>query len=137
VGFAVEKNQGFGKKRERLEATFREQAPRAVQPSIYPYARPTQSEWPSLALASLARAWRRALTRRGIEVVVLEAARELGAGASGNPAALVMPRLDRGGVLSEVYLAAYLHAVALYEDLGVFEARAALNSWRKTAAKLR
>jgi tRNA 5-methylaminomethyl-2-thiouridine biosynthesis bifunctional protein len=90
-----------------------------------------------LALASLARAWREALTRRGIEVVVLEAARELGAGASGNPAGLVMPRLDRGGVLSEVYLAAYLHAVALYEDLAVFEARARRTAARKTAAKLR
>lgn len=64
-----------------------------------------------------------ALARRGVEVVVLEAARKLGAGASGNPVGLVMPRLDRGGVLSEVYLAAYLHAVAAYEALQVFDTR--------------
>src|SRR5690606_17806638 len=45
----------------------------------------------------------------------------LGAGASGNPAGLVMPRLDRGGVLRGFHLAAYLHAVAAYERLGVFD----------------
>jgi tRNA 5-methylaminomethyl-2-thiouridine biosynthesis bifunctional protein len=45
----------------------------------------------------------------------------LGAGASGNPAGLIMPRLDRGGVLSQFHLAAYLHAVAVYEALGVFD----------------
>jgi tRNA 5-methylaminomethyl-2-thiouridine biosynthesis bifunctional protein len=32
-----------------------------------------------------------------------------------------MPRLDRGGALAEVFLAAYLDAVATYEKLGVFE----------------
>ena len=62
-----------------------------------------------------------ALVRRGVETVVLEAAPLLGAGASGNPAGLVMPRLDRGGVLAQFHLAAYLHAVAAYEALGVFE----------------
>jgi tRNA 5-methylaminomethyl-2-thiouridine biosynthesis bifunctional protein len=57
-----------------------------------------------------------------VETIVLDAAPALGAGASGNPAGLVMPRLDRGGALSEVFLAAYLEAVAAYEALGVFEA---------------
>jgi tRNA 5-methylaminomethyl-2-thiouridine biosynthesis bifunctional protein len=33
-----------------------------------------------------------------------------------------MPRLDRGGALSEVFLASYLAAVATYERLGVFAA---------------
>ncbi|MBC7768132.1 MAG: FAD-dependent 5-carboxymethylaminomethyl-2-thiouridine(34) oxidoreductase MnmC, partial [Phycisphaerales bacterium] len=62
-----------------------------------------------------------ALTRRGIETIVLDAAPALGAGASGNPAGLVMPRLDRGGgPLSELFLAAYLAAIAAYERLGVF-----------------
>jgi tRNA 5-methylaminomethyl-2-thiouridine biosynthesis bifunctional protein len=43
----------------------------------------------------------------------------LGAGASGNPAGLVMPRLDRGGgAAGELFLAAYLDAVAAYEALG-------------------
>jgi tRNA 5-methylaminomethyl-2-thiouridine biosynthesis bifunctional protein len=33
-----------------------------------------------------------------------------------------MPRLDRGGALSEVHLAAYLNAIATYEALGVIDA---------------
>ncbi len=60
----------------------------------------------------------RALVRRGVEVIVLEAGGELGAGASGNPAGLVMPRLDRDGPLREVFLAAYLEAVRAYAALG-------------------
>src|SRR5262249_55520735 len=66
----------------------------------------------------------RALARREVETIVLDAAPALGAGASGNPAGLVMPRLDREGPLREVFLAAYLEAVRAYEALGgeVFEA---------------
>src|SRR5262249_48460749 len=60
----------------------------------------------------------RALTRRGLETIVLDAAPELGAGASGNPGGLVMPRLDRDGPLREVFLAAYLEAVRAYDALG-------------------
>jgi tRNA 5-methylaminomethyl-2-thiouridine biosynthesis bifunctional protein len=64
------------------------------------------------------------LARRGVETVVLDAAAALGAGASGNPVGLVMPRLDRGeGPLSELFLASYLAAVAAYEELSVFNAR--------------
>ncbi len=141
AGFAVEKKPGFGKKRERLEAVLLE--PLTSPPTVMPESakladradadRPSRSFYPyaacnpkrvavlggGIAGASVAQA----LMQRGVDVVVLEAARELGAGASGNPAGLVMPRLDRGGVLSEVYLAAYLHAVAAYEALGVFETR--------------
>jgi tRNA 5-methylaminomethyl-2-thiouridine biosynthesis bifunctional protein len=53
-----------------------------------------------------------------VETIVLDAAPALGAGASGNLAGLVMPRLDRDGPLREVFLAAYLHAVRVYEGLG-------------------
>ncbi|MFT3727677.1 MAG: FAD-dependent 5-carboxymethylaminomethyl-2-thiouridine(34) oxidoreductase MnmC [Terricaulis sp.] len=64
-----------------------------------------------------------ALRRRGAETIVLEAAPSLGAGASGNPAGLVMPRLDRGASgLSEMFLASYIDAVTTYETLGVFNA---------------
>jgi len=135
VGFVVEKKPGFGKKRERLEAVF----PGAPAPppaarvsglvtaagapgNLYPYAACHPKRVAILGAGIAGASVAQALTRRGVEVVVLEAARALGAGASGNPAGLVMPRLDRGGALSEVYLAAYLHAVAAYEALGVLEA---------------
>ncbi len=123
AGFAVEKQPGFGKKRERLEARLL--GPPASPPtkaaSIYPYAARHPRRVAVLGAGIAGASAAEALARRGIETVVLEAARELGAGASGNPAGLVMPRLDRGGALSELYLTAYLHAVAAYEALGVFE----------------
>jgi tRNA 5-methylaminomethyl-2-thiouridine biosynthesis bifunctional protein len=129
AGFAVQKQPGFGKKRERLEARFvgpaRASKPASARASgagtIYPYAacNPKRVAIVGAGIAGAASA--QALARRGVETIVLEAARELGAGASGNPAGLVMPRLDRGGALSEVHLAAYLHAVAAYEALGVLD----------------
>lgn len=128
VGFEVEKKPGFGAKRERLEAVWSGSSPAEaespVRQQIYPYgagARPNRVAVLGAGIAGAACA--QALARRGIETVVLEAAPALGAGASGNPAGLVMPRLDRGGVLREFHLAAYLHAVAAYEALGLFEAR--------------
>ncbi|MDZ4689797.1 bifunctional tRNA (5-methylaminomethyl-2-thiouridine)(34)-methyltransferase MnmD/FAD-dependent 5-carboxymethylaminomethyl-2-thiouridine(34) oxidoreductase MnmC [Terricaulis sp.] len=122
AGFAVEKKPGFGAKRERLEAVYAGQPAAEESASLYPYA-PAHPKRVVIVGAGIAGASvAQALTRRGVETIVLEAARELGAGASGNPAALVMPRLDRGGVLREFYLAAYLHAVTTYEALGAFDA---------------
>lgn len=110
AGFATEKRPGFGAKRERLEARLAAagagaQAPRPKRVAIL---------GAGIAGASAAAA----LTRRNIETVVLDAAPQLGAGASGNPAGLIMPRLDRAGPLREVFLAAYLDAIATYERLG-------------------
>lgn len=121
AGFAVEKKPGFGAKRERLEAVYAGAAASAPSASLYPYA-PSHPKRVAVLGAGIAGASvAHALTRRGVEAIVLDAARDLGAGASGNPAALVMPRLDRGGPLREFYLAAYLDAVATYEALGVFD----------------
>jgi tRNA 5-methylaminomethyl-2-thiouridine biosynthesis bifunctional protein len=112
VGFVVERKPGFGKKRERLEA-------RLSSPVSGATAAPTRVAILGAGIAGAAVA--AALSRRGVETVVLDAAAHLGAGASGNPAGLIMPRLDRGGALAEVFLASYLDAVATYEALGVFE----------------
>lgn len=120
AGFEVEKKPGFGAKRERLEAKFRGE-PAARPTSIYPSAAVHPKRVAVLGAGIAGAAAAHALANRGIETVVLDAARTFGAGASGNPAGLVMPRLDRGGVLRTFHLAAYLHAVAAYEQLGVFE----------------
>lgn len=143
AGFTVEKKPGFGAKRERLEAVLGPPAPSpalrappsgaapassnagegAGAPSIYPYvsAHPKRVAIIGAGIAGAATA--QALTRRGVEVVVLDEALALGAGASGNPAGLVMPRLDRGdGPLTDFFLASYLAAIATYEEMGVFEA---------------
>lgn len=123
AGFAVEKKPGFGAKRERLEACL--PAQRAGAPSLaaaYPYAACAPKRVAVLGAGIAGAACAQALARRGIEAVVLDAAPQLGAGASGNPAGLIAPRLDRAGPLGEVFLAAYLEAVAAYDGLGVLEA---------------
>lgn len=119
AGFAVEKRPGFGAKRERLEARLT--SPPASAPSPFPSGACQPKRVAILGAGIAGAACAAALARRGAETVVLDAAPVLGAGASGNPAGLVMPRLDRGGPLSELFLAAYLDAVATYERLGVLE----------------
>ena len=93
AGFAVEKKPGFGRKRERLEAVF-------AGGSAVPAASPVERTLPcagrvaiigaGIAGASLAQAFR----RRGRDVVVVDAIGVAG-GASGAPAGLLTPRLER------------------------------------------
>ncbi|HRP10474.1 MAG TPA: FAD-dependent 5-carboxymethylaminomethyl-2-thiouridine(34) oxidoreductase MnmC, partial [Terricaulis sp.] len=122
AGFEVEKKPGFAGKRERLEARFL--GPPASSPALgpYPYAAAHPKRAAIIGAGIAGAACAAALARQGVEAVVLEAAPALGAGASGNPAGLVAPRLDRAGPLAELFLAAYLHAIAAYEVLGVLEA---------------
>ena len=140
AGFTVEKKPGFGAKRERLEAVLGPPAPSLLDldvvapsgtragesaggPSIYPYVAAYPKRVAIIGAGIAGAATAQALTRRGVEVMVLDEALKLGAGASGNPAGLVMPRLDRGdGPLTDFFLASYLAAIATYEDLGVLEA---------------
>jgi len=107
AGFAVEKRPGFGRKRERLEA----RAPGAPAP---------ERSWPRVAIVGggiAGAAAARAVRALGGEAVVVEAER-LGAGGSGNPAALVTPRLDAGlGPPAELFASAFRRAVRLYETL--------------------
>lgn len=116
AGFAWEKRPGFGRKKERLEATF-------------PGERPTPRRPKSLAIvgggvaaASLARAAR----AEGLAVTVIDASRDP---ASGNPAALVTPALDAGGGPRAALPAqALARAATLYEALpGAVLARGVLR----------
>jgi tRNA 5-methylaminomethyl-2-thiouridine biosynthesis bifunctional protein len=105
AGFEVAKRPGFGRKRERLEARWpgSPAGPREV--------RRVAVIGGGIAGAAAARA-ARAL---GQEAIVVDAA-GLGAGASGNPAALVTPRLDAGlGPPAELFAQAFRRAVSLYE----------------------
>lgn len=103
-GLEVERAPGFGRKKQRLEA-------RRLGPA------PAEGAPPRVALigAGIAGAsLKRAFDRLGVEARVFDAA-GAGAGASGNPAALVTPRLDAGlGGIAELYSQAFAHAVEVY-----------------------
>lgn len=106
-GFEVEKKPGFAAKRERLEA----RAPAGR-------SRPRKTPPPRVAVvgagiagASMARAF----LALGLRPVLFEAAAP-GAGASGNAAALAMPRLDAGGgPIGALYAQALERAADLYD----------------------
>lgn len=107
AGFSVEKQPGFGRKRERLAARLPGAA--ADAPGVHRVA----IVGAGIAGASAARAVR----ALGAEVLVFDGEGR-GSGASGNPAALVTPRLDAGlAEPAQLFAQAFRRAVALYEDL--------------------
>jgi len=110
VGFDVAKVPGHGRKKERLEARLVEARPeRGVTPKRV-----------AIIGAGIAGAWAaRAFLRRGCEATVYDQAAAPGSGGSGNPLALVMPRLDAGdGPASRALLEAWLLARRVYPELG-------------------
>jgi tRNA 5-methylaminomethyl-2-thiouridine biosynthesis bifunctional protein len=107
AGFSVEKLPGHGRKKERLEARLGGQPENAKAPRKI-----------VIVGAGIAGAWAaRAFVTRGCDVNILDQGASLASGASGNPLALVMPRLDAADgpaarALIEAYLVArrgYLH----------------------------
>jgi tRNA 5-methylaminomethyl-2-thiouridine biosynthesis bifunctional protein len=105
-GFSVAKRPGHGRKRERLEAVLPGEG-----------ADPGQSPRVAIVGAGIAgAALARAFTSLGVRPVVIEATAP-GAGASGNPAALVSPRFDAGGgPVAQLYAQAFARAVRLYRS---------------------
>lgn len=111
AGFEVSKAEGHGRKRERLEARLAVPPPVAADtlglrsPAIPP--RRVAILGAGIAGAALAQA----LIGRGVEAHVFDPAPGPASGASGNPLALLMPRLDAGdtaeaGLLLDAYLTA-------------------------------
>ncbi|WP_271066947.1 FAD-dependent 5-carboxymethylaminomethyl-2-thiouridine(34) oxidoreductase MnmC [Caulobacter sp. NIBR1757] len=127
AGFAVSKQPGFGRKRERTEAVFPGQAAEPPRPSVAIVGA-------GIAGAALARA----LRARGLEPQLFDGAGPA-AGASGNPAALMTPRLDAGdGPPARLFAQAFRHAVAAYGTVpGAILARGArhLADGEKDAAR--
>lgn len=107
AGFLVEKKPGFGRKRERLEAVYQGEIPQVAPPLI---SAPIIIGG-GIAGASLARGF----LRRGIMPVLIDPEPALESAASGNPAALIMPRLDlQDRPESRFFLSAYLYALSQY-----------------------
>lgn len=106
AGFTVERRPGFGQKRERLEARWPGQASDRATPRVAVVGA-------GIAGAAAARAVR----ALGGQALVIDTS-GAGAGASGNPAALVTPRLDAGlGDAAQLFADAFRRAVRLYGDV--------------------
>ncbi|MBB5517285.1 bifunctional tRNA (5-methylaminomethyl-2-thiouridine)(34)-methyltransferase MnmD/FAD-dependent 5-carboxymethylaminomethyl-2-thiouridine(34) oxidoreductase MnmC [Amphiplicatus metriothermophilus] len=122
AGFAHEKRPGFGRKKEMLAGRL--DAPTVARSKRAPWFQSVNGArldpgarvaviGGGIAGASMARAAQRA----GLVPVIFEA-EALAAGASGNPAGLVMPRLDLdAGPAARFFLAAYLYAIRVLNDL--------------------
>jgi len=143
AGFAVEKKPGFGAKRDRLEATFTGAPSTPVRKSpaepspLYPRAAANVSGATKRSAiiigAGIAGACvARALARRGVVCRIIEAAPHIAAGASGNRAGLITPRLDLDDrPAARFHRAAYAYALTTYTGHDAFRAigviRAAKN----------
>lgn len=114
AGFEVSKQPGHGRKRERLEAVFpvREVARLKRAPTTVAIV------GAGIGGASLARA----LTARGAKVTVFDTASGPAQGTSGNPLALLMPRIDAGDTVQARFLIeAYNAARATYRGMAGVE----------------
>lgn len=109
-GFSVCRQPGFGSKRQRLEAVW------PGKPESAP-AKPASVMVIGGGIAGAAACF--AFARRGVRVELVDGDPCGQSKASHNPAALVMPRLDRGDTReARFFRAAYLCATSLYTGLG-------------------
>ena len=107
AGFHVEKKEGFGRKRHRLEASY---SGKATKFSYQDFDAPIiiGAGIGGLSLAS-------AFLRRGLKPILYEDLSHIA--ASGNPAALIKPRLDlQDRPESRFFLNSYLYALQAYQD---------------------
>jgi len=108
AGFEVTKREGFGRKRDRLEALYSGLNHTRMRETIQPVI-----IGGGIAGASLAYSF----AKRGIEPTIIDP--NDGTAASGNPVALIKPRLDlQDRPESRFFLSSYLFALQRYQDLG-------------------
>lgn len=131
AGFSVAKAEGHGRKRERLEARLESPPPPAPDPyglrSPASPARRVAILGAGIAGATIAHA----LAGHGIAAHVFDPAPAPASGASGNPLALLMPRLDAGDTAeASLLIDAYLAARDLYRGMPEAEVTDVLQSPR-------
>lgn len=106
-GFTVEKRPGFGKKRDCISAVL----PGGQSECAFKTVAVVGAGIAGCCMA-------RALSSRGLDVTLFDKAGSHGAGASGNPAALLAPRLPRERTaLGRIMASSYLYAVRFYDAL--------------------
>jgi tRNA 5-methylaminomethyl-2-thiouridine biosynthesis bifunctional protein len=132
VGFDVTRQPGFGSKRQRLEASFGQAEP------CQPPARPNSALVIGGGIGGAAMC--EALARRGIGTDIFDADPCGRTKASGNPLALIIPRLDKGDTFeARFYRSAYLMAIDRYTQMGpdCFHQTGVLEGGEDDAARAR
>lgn len=122
VGFAVDKHPGHGRKRERLSGYLSPLQNRESQLSkseafrMQPISNRDQIGIIGGGIGGTFLAQR--LSARGARVKLFDSSDRPFSGASGNPAALVMPRLDAADTsVARLLIEAYVRALSAYQDL--------------------
>ncbi len=111
IGFSFQKQKGFAKKRERLEAWRQnsldyEQSPALTRKAII------------IGGGISGHSAAHALEKRGFEAIIIDNDKAGSLKASNNPAGLIMPRLDKVESLeARLYRCAFLYAAQFYEKL--------------------
>ena len=118
VGFSVEKKSGFGAKREMLTARFTGPSTVSYVPPWYRVPERADARSVGVLGAGIAGgAVAHAVARRGREVVLVDRRDAVAGEASGNPGALVTPRLDTGDTnAAHFHARAYRMALASIEE---------------------
>jgi len=123
TGFEVSRQPGHGRKRERLEATLAAPLPPMPDTHATAHAPPGLRRVAIIGAGIAGASAARALLDAGAEVTVFDKADHPASGASGNPLALLMPRLDAADtVQARLLVDAYIAARDSYHGLpGVTE----------------
>ena len=121
-GFEVSKKPGFGRKRDRLEAVFKD-TPRPRTDTFALRAPQPLANRVAIIGAGIAGAcMARACAGAGLEPVIFDSNQPAGA-ASGNPLALIMPRLDAADTAqARLLIDAYLHSRQAFAGMDSVEA---------------
>lgn len=125
AGFDVQKVAGCGNKRHMLKGEFMPRAvPASTAPGYQPWfegavsnlGRNSHIAIIGAGIAGLSTAW--SLVKRGFKVTVLEQGQSYGEQASGNPHAMLMPRLSlQDAADAEFYSSAYFYALRCLRQL--------------------
>ena len=122
AGFAVERVEGFGRKREMVRASFGSLSHRG-RAGVGEHSMHTATHYKTSSTALIIGggiagcAAAHALAQRGISVTLIESAPKLATQGSGNPRGILHARFGAGmNALHRFVLAAYGHALALLDE---------------------
>ncbi len=125
AGFNVKKSAGFGKKREMIYGCVEQ--PQNLQ-NLPPWfsltsVEKTQNQKQKKTVAIIGGgiaglSCAKALAEKHIDCIIVESGSELATGASGNPAGIVLPKINTDvDAISQYYISCFESAIACYREL--------------------